>query len=325
MFGTARIVRTRSPAATGQPSISVVRHRDASDGWHRGLEPKQLLDRAGGQVGIVGELPPVRGALRQEREAALERVGDRVEAGREHEEADVQRLVPGEAPLPLQRQEGPEHVAGVVLGVCVERRREVLEDPGARLHPHGLTVGLRLTDGTDHPLLRLDELVEPVRGQAHQAEEHDRREREGELGAEVAAPPLDERVDQLVREVGDLLLALSHACAGRTGGRASSDSGSGRVGRSGAGSLRSRDPKYIASGFDEKIAGFWRTCSTPAVEVTTAMPGFGRTTGPAAAIARHTSRASAPQMHWSNSVVRTVRAEVGGALSSKLSDVMRRS
>ena len=85
------------------------------------------------------------------------------------------------------------------------------------------------------------------------------------------------------------------------------------------------DPKYIASGFDEKIAGFWRTCSTPAVEVTTASSGFGRRTDPAAAIACQTSRASAPQMHWSNCEVRTVCAEVGGALSSKLSDVMGRT
>ena len=215
------------------------RHHDAGDGRHRGLESQQLLDRAGGQVGIIGELSLVRGVLRQEREAALERVGDRVEAGREHEEADVQRLVPREATLLLQREEGPEHVAGVVLGVCLERRREVLEDPGARLHPHGLTVVLRLTDGTDHPLFRLHELVEPVRGQAHQAEEHDGREREGELGAEVAAPSLDERVDQLVREVGDLLLGAQPCVAGRTRGRASSGSASGPVGRPGAGSLRS--------------------------------------------------------------------------------------
>ena len=57
---------------------------------------------------------------------------------------------------------------------------------------------------------QVEEHAQLVLGQAHEPEEHRRREELGELLGEVALAAVDERVDEAVHPPGDVLLLLVH-------------------------------------------------------------------------------------------------------------------
>ena len=84
---------TKSPLRTGQPSISAsawaTRMIDMT-----GVSQRSSSSTADGMIdGIVDDALPMRRVLGQELEAAGERVGDGVETGQDHEEADVDHFV----------------------------------------------------------------------------------------------------------------------------------------------------------------------------------------------------------------------------------------
>ena len=88
---------TWSPLWTGHPPSSVSCDGHPGDAHDRGLPAQQLLDGVGDERGVLDELAPVLGVLGQEGEHAVERGGDRVEAGDQEEEADVEDVLAGEA------------------------------------------------------------------------------------------------------------------------------------------------------------------------------------------------------------------------------------
>ena len=110
-----------SPLCTGQPASSVSCTATRATPMTGRLPAQQLLDGVRDDVGVLDELAPVLGVLRQEGEHAVERGRDRVEPGDEEEEADVEDVLAGQA---VALDLGVEEVRQqVVLGAPSRARR----------------------------------------------------------------------------------------------------------------------------------------------------------------------------------------------------------
>jgi hypothetical protein len=195
---------------------------DAGDAHDRRLPPEQLLDHRRDRLRLLGELPPRLGMLGQVAEEAVERRRDRVEAGDQEQEADVEHVLPGEAvAVDLDVQEVAEEVVSrlALARPLVEHPLEVGVDligrlPLVRL---GLGVAERLADhvvGPDRPVLHPQEPGKLVPRQAEHPQEDLRRERHRELPGEVDLVVVDEPVDQGVDEPRHRRLQRLHAGRG---------------------------------------------------------------------------------------------------------------
>ena len=158
------------------------------------------------------------GVLGQVGEEALQRVGHRVEAGDQEEEADAEDLVVGEAVPPDLG--GGEHGEQVLLGALASVGQlggeELLDVLGG-----DLLVGLDLVDvralGAQDAVLHLEEHGQLGDREPDQAEEDRRGEGLGQVGGELAAAVVDEPVDELVDQLHDVGLEQVHALGGEDG------------------------------------------------------------------------------------------------------------
>ena len=98
-------------------------------------------------------------------------------------------------------------------GAGVEDRVEVRVDllPGLGLDPRPRVRVVRVGAGPHDAVLQAQQRVELLPRQAHQPEEHRRRERDRELVGEVAAAAVDEGVDEVIDPFGDVVLLRLHA------------------------------------------------------------------------------------------------------------------
>ena len=158
--------------------------------------------------------------LGQEGEHAVERGRHRVEAGDEEQEADVQDVLAGEpVTLDLGVEEVREQVVLPLHLALVEDLVEVVVDRvgDLLLVVAGLLRSVELAGdvvGPDDAVLHGEEPVQLVEGQAEQGEEHLGGERDGELLGEVHLAPVDEPIDQVVDQLGDLVVHQGHLAGG---------------------------------------------------------------------------------------------------------------
>ncbi|MFN8027024.1 MAG: hypothetical protein U0W40_11925 [Acidimicrobiia bacterium] len=188
--------------------------REARYAGDRALPAQELLHRGGNDRRILRDHPLVLGMLREEREEAGERVGDGVETGDEEQEADVEDLLAGELlAVDLGREEVREDVVGrrllALVEDAVEERVDVLR--GVALHLRVVLRGAALALRADDAVLHAQERGQLLPRQAHEAEEHRRRERHRELVGEVAVPPVGKGVEEPVEARGDVVLDRVHA------------------------------------------------------------------------------------------------------------------
>ena len=117
----------------------------------------------------------------------------------------------------LGRDEVGEDVVGRMLRCARRPGAEVVVDllAGRALHGHarvGVEHRVRVDLlGVEDAVAQVEEHAQLVLGQAHEPEEHRRREQLGELLGEVALAAVDERVDEAVDPRGDVVLLLVHA------------------------------------------------------------------------------------------------------------------
>ena len=211
---------TWSPSWTGQPPSSVSCDGDPGDAHDRRLPAQELLDGVRDELGVLDELAPLLGVLGQEGEHAVERGRDRVEPGDEEEEADVEDVLAAEpVALDLGVEEVREQVVLPLVLTLVEDLVEVVVDRvgDLLLVVAGLLRPVELPGHVvraDDPVLHGEEAVELVERQAEQGEEDLGGERDGELLGEVHLAPVDEAVDEVVDERGDLVVHERHLARG---------------------------------------------------------------------------------------------------------------
>ena len=142
------------------------------DTHDRRLPAQQLLDGVGDERRVLDQLAPVVGVLGQEREHAVERGRDGVEAGDEEQEADVQDVLAGEpVALHLGVEEVREQVVPPLHLALVEDLVEVVVDRvgDLLLVVAGLARAVELPGhvvGPDDAVLHGEEPVQLVEGQA---------------------------------------------------------------------------------------------------------------------------------------------------------------
>ena len=202
---------TLSPSLDPLPAELGVAGRGAAEVGERGEHPQRLLDRARDQRRVVEHEAALLGVLEQRpHAAAVGRLG-RVVAGRdEQEEAHHDLVLLEPLAVDLGVDEDARQVVGRVLAPLGDQPAAALEDLGDVALHHGLDalgveVGVAGAERRVHQP-RPDLVV--LGRDPHEAADHPRDDRLGDVGDEVARLAAVEAVERAGGDLADLVLVL---------------------------------------------------------------------------------------------------------------------